>query len=669
MIINILKPMTRRYRWFFLFFVCLSTSVAAQPLAPNVKFGNPTKEELAMTTYDPDPEAAAVKLCGTQDVYYDILKNNFVIVYEIKKRIKVLKPEGTDEANISIVYTNHEVVGKPQEEITNIKATAYNLENGQVVKTKMKSEQVFDDRVDKDHKIKKFTIPQVKVGTVLEYEYKLLSEYYYTVKDWYAQSAIPTLYTSYTLTIPEWFLFNIEQTGWEHLDNHQKERDFKFSIHGNLLPCNATEYTFSGQQLPAIHPDRFVWCLSDYATKVRTELSQVAVPGAYVKTFALTWDDVIKQVKDDSDFGGRLKRKNPLQQEVSEAGIRSQTDAQEKLLSTIGLLHSRMRWNNRYDLFGSDHALRDGTGSNADMNFLLIQMLKDVGIEAFPVLLRKRDSGRLPQTHPTLQSFNTFIVGVPLTEEKVVYVDASSVNSYLNVLPSDLLVDAAYAMRENDAEKWVNLQEINKGRTSTFIEAVVAADGSVSGTAKSSHNQNAALVFCEDFKSAKDSATYVKDIAEKNHIEIVKYQLQGHQGFQPEVIETTVFTKEGENNNGRIYLNPWLFPPMDESPFTDEERHLPVELPFVQTETIHVRLTLPEGYVIEEKPQNFALRMEDGGGMCRILCDTQDDVFSMQYTFTLNKLYFSPEDYVGLKSFFDLVVQHLGEMLILKKAS
>ena len=55
--------------------------------------------------------------------------------------------------------------------------------------------------------------------------------------------------------------------------------------------------------------------------------------------------------------------------------------------------------------------------------------------------------------------------------------------------------------------------------------------------------------------------------------------------------------------------------------------------------------------------------------MCRVLSGMQDDVFNLQFTFTLNQIYFSPEEYAGLKDFFDYVVQHLGEMLILKKES
>ena len=226
--------------------------------AVNLKMGNPTREELTMTSYDLDLEAKAVILYNEQDVYYDIVDDKFVIIYDVKKRIKILKSEGTDLANVTIPYVNHVENGKLQEEIFGLKAISYNMENGEVVKTKMNSSQVFDERLDKDHMLKKFTIPQVKEGTVIEYEYKLQSEYYYDINEWYVQTTIPTYYTSYQLTIPEWFSFNVEQTGWEHLENQRRDRDYKFSIHGQLSQCVATEYTFIGKQIPAIHSYGFI---------------------------------------------------------------------------------------------------------------------------------------------------------------------------------------------------------------------------------------------------------------------------------------------------------------------------------------------------------------------------------------------------------------------------
>lgn len=635
----------------------------------NLKFGNPTQEELEMKVYAADTSASAVVLCRQQDLYYLFERDKFVTVTEIKKRVKILKENGIDEANVIIDYISPNGNPPLTEEVLGLKAAAYNLENGKVVKTKMKSEQVFDERLNERHVLKKFTIPQVKVGTVIEYEYKLHSDFYYDVDDWYAQSFLPTLYTSYRLTIPDWFEFNVEQTGWERLENSMNERHSGFIIGGKPIQASATEYTYVGKALPALHADEFIWSISDYATKVTTELSKVRIPNTFIQNFAQSWESVIKNLMDIEDFGGRLKQRNPLKDEMRTLGIYEQASAKDKLLSCINLLQQHVRWNGDYRLTSKGNPFKEGVGSNADMNFVLIQMLRDAGIEAYPVLLRMRNSGRIPISHPTLQAFNTFIVAAPLPDDKVAYVDASMADGYLNVLPSSLLTDQAYALNAGTNNPWINLQSISSGKTNTIIEAELTEDGMMTGTITNMYQNNVALAFRQEFKIAKDSISFVNDIARKNNLEISNYSLKGQHGFRPSAEEAMTFSRSCDAMDGRIYVNPFPILPIKETWFKAEKRKLPVEFPFPQSESITVRIALPSGYIVEEQPQNVALRMAGGDAVLQRLCQTEEGILIMTYKLTINKLYFAPDEYSNLKAFFDAVYGHVQDVFVLKKAS
>ena len=78
----------------------------AQTQNTNLNFGNPTTEEMNMTSCSLEPNASAVVLCRLDDVNYEIRDGGFCVVYEIKERIKILKPEGKDYANVSISYVD-----------------------------------------------------------------------------------------------------------------------------------------------------------------------------------------------------------------------------------------------------------------------------------------------------------------------------------------------------------------------------------------------------------------------------------------------------------------------------------------------------------------------------------------------------------------------------------
>ena len=75
----------------------------ADALEVNKKMGKPTDEEMNMTVYAPDPDAEAVKLYSSTDVQFEV-RTDFIVVYRVKERIKVLKPEGTSAADVTILF-------------------------------------------------------------------------------------------------------------------------------------------------------------------------------------------------------------------------------------------------------------------------------------------------------------------------------------------------------------------------------------------------------------------------------------------------------------------------------------------------------------------------------------------------------------------------------------
>ena len=126
---------------------------------PKFKFGEPTAAELSMTTYDKDTTAAAVVLLNLRDVGYRIVGDKIVSVTTDRRRIKILKDAGKDMANVEMVlyYNASRDVG--HETLSGVKAVAVNLEGGKEVKTRMKSELVFREKIDATHERVKFTIP------------------------------------------------------------------------------------------------------------------------------------------------------------------------------------------------------------------------------------------------------------------------------------------------------------------------------------------------------------------------------------------------------------------------------------------------------------------------------------------------------------------------------
>lgn len=90
-------------RKFFLCLLFISQIVYAQTIEPNLKWGKPTEQELQMTEYADDKDADAVVLFHKTDVYYDVVEGVFKVYYDVKTRLKVLKPEGKRVADKKIL--------------------------------------------------------------------------------------------------------------------------------------------------------------------------------------------------------------------------------------------------------------------------------------------------------------------------------------------------------------------------------------------------------------------------------------------------------------------------------------------------------------------------------------------------------------------------------------
>ena len=219
----------------YMMLLAITMTVNAQGIEPNLKWGKPTDQELNMTEYAADKDADAVVLYHKTDVSYVFINNDFKVFYRVNTRLKVLKPEGKRIADGQIAYVENETNRSRHEIVAGLKATAYNMENGKLVKTKMDNSMTSVERLDKNQMVTKFSVPQVKVGTVIEYEYRIESDYYGNIRDWYAQRDIPVLYTCYELSIPEWFSFNIEETGMNHMEKKEDSKPIMKMLH-KLFP-------------------------------------------------------------------------------------------------------------------------------------------------------------------------------------------------------------------------------------------------------------------------------------------------------------------------------------------------------------------------------------------------------------------------------------------------
>lgn len=643
-----------------------------QALERNTKMGKPTTEELEMTDYAPEPDAEAVVLYRENDVRFNYRANGFVAEYRNRVRIKVLKPEGTALGDVSITLYETEV-SKLRETLQDVKASSYNMEEGKMVRSKLTSDLKNRERIDKNHTQVKFSIPNVKVGSVIEYEYTKVSEIFWAIDTWYAQSDIPVFYTTYRIETPEWFNFHCSNTGWGHLQYKQDKGSFRIALGTDAITCTTTINEFQGSELPSIKGDQFIPYVRDYCSQVSNELRSVELPGSFPHNYTQTWDDVKKALLEDDEFGGRCKMDNTLKEQQKAAAAEMEgMDVVQKIDYLRTLLMKNYKWNEHFGMYGvSAHKLKNEESVNsATLNFALKAMLKDAGIKAMPVVLSRRSRGRLPLSHASVQSLNTTILQVMTSDSTAMLVDAASAqDGYpLGQLPPDLNAERALVIDdEHNTIDWVNPQQSGtSGQDRTFIIAEISPEAMLTGKVTTQHNDVNAALFRSLYRHQKDSTDYAQRLATKYNMEVENWEVKEQEGTGRSVIESYEFSQELDGDAERIYLNPFFF--MDyNSPFKEESRDLPVEHYFPAADVTIINLTLPDNYEVEELPKAMRVELPEKSISFALKALIDQNKLMLNISYKRNGLLFMPDQYELLRSFWSKIEAAMGEKLVLKK--
>ena len=269
-----------------LLFLTLPGTLSAQE---KIKFGKIDIEDLKMTRCPFDSAADAMILCDVGNSHYEYSDNKgFELLFDRLLRIKIFTKPGYPEANVNIEYMYYD---NDCEKVESLKGRTYNLESGKIIETKLEDESVFDEVQDMHTKLKKVSFPAIREGSVVELKYTIRSPFIGNIQDWSFQGDLPVRWSEYELSIPEYFRFGKQATGYypfvvNKSSSHPETITFQQTAYsGNALgldvhattehsSINYEVYTekYATQNVPALKEEPFANTLQNYSTKIRYEL-------------------------------------------------------------------------------------------------------------------------------------------------------------------------------------------------------------------------------------------------------------------------------------------------------------------------------------------------------------------------------------------------------------
>ena len=386
---------------FTLFFLLLTIFSNAQN--KEFKLGKISQQEIAFNQAPFEKDADAVIL--SEEGKMDLIQSNYYLT--VKRRIKILTEKGVDQANIQLNYYSK----NKQESITGIKGNTINISNGIEQVIPIDEKEIFDISLNELYSAKRFTFPNVKVGSIIEYTYVKGSEHNFSIDAWNFQHDIPTLSSKFRLINKAYSAYSIITIGDALNEKYKnKSSSSEWSLN-NIQSYNQLKYVYNPE---------------DQSERIKLQADNYHTDGAK-KTTLNAWQDLIQDINSQYE-----NYRNPSAIREIAQKIPNGKDEVETLRNVIEYIDTNVKWNRFYGIIPSRSnrtLLKEKAGSTADMNLLLNEILTAKGFETSLVLFSSRHHGQILFSYPFVNQFNSVVTVVKLNNGTAnVILDASKLN-------------------------------------------------------------------------------------------------------------------------------------------------------------------------------------------------------------------------------------------------
>jgi hypothetical protein len=614
-----------------------------------VPLGNYTLQELQMKECSFDKDATAVVLLEEAKSDYND-RRNLITTYHV--RIKILKEKGIEYANVSIPFYRKDDV----EYIDEVQAIIINpKQDGDVEKYILERKLIYTEKTSNNWGEVKFTFPGVKVGSIVEYTYRSNVKHYGYLEDWIFQWRIPVVKSKYKLVVvPDAeFAYQVQKNPNYVVDVKTNSQD------GSVM--------FEMNNIPGLTDEPYMDARKDYIQKVKFQLSGYSGNG-YKQKYSTTWPELARDLLRHEQFGGQLGRDLAGTDDFIKE-TKTTPSALAKMRMVYAYVKDRMSWNGvnfRYTTDGVKTAWNKKTGNSAEVNLILVNLLRAVDLDADPILVSERYNGRVNTSYPFEDQFNTVYAAVAI-DNHYYYLDAT--NRYLptEITPSEVLNTTGFIVNRKNSKLVEILDEKFKYNESILVTGKLNGDGNLVGSAAVRSTEFARAVKVGRYKS--DSKRFIEQYFTNgnNGIVIDSFETTGDEVDTLAFIQKFDFSLPTNTAGEYRFVDLNLFTGQKTNPFILNERFANINFGYRQRIVATSILEVPESFVVDVLPKAKSLTTPDRSISYQKTVSFLEGKLVQNTLMEVNKSYFDADEYQTLKAFYKLMFESITEQVVLKK--
>lgn len=617
-----------------------------------LKYPEFNKNELSKTK-------STIKEDAPAEILYSSISNliiNGQLETKVFKRIKIYNKEKSSQY-LDVEIPLYEGNGE-KESVSGLKAVTYNLDNDKVVTSKVEKDAKFRSKEQKNRFIQKFTFPNVKDGSIIEYQYQVNSPFLQLLDKTYLEFDIPVIYEEYIFDFPKFFGYNYNFQGG--LMPKYKEDQAQMMYGQDYYSLR-----LGFENVPPFKAEIFMKNERNYITSVRPELNSTNYNNIF-KSYATSWDDIRDKLKDYDDFGGQLSKKS-LARNVLSQDILSMTLPKEKANKILKFVQSTYTWDGNVGLFTGDgikSLIDTKIGNSAEINLYLIMLMREAGLNVSPMIMNTVNRGILNIAFPTIGAPNYVVACLEDNGNYYLY-DATSKFSLPNLLPPRAYNYNAILLKDKKAEI-LQINNFIESKTYLNVDAKLNEDTTFEGNFKDRDTKTFAILAYDEYVDNKQD--YEKKYKERYTFNFNNYK--------SEVVNDNEFQTSFDFNTdgfvdgvgGKLIFNPLLFLYRQNHEFNQtEERKYPIEFLSPYETVKKVTITIPDNYKFENLPKSKKFKTEDEGIVYSYVVSTEGNKITVETSVKIDSDNFPKEYYPAFKQIFDAITQLEGQLVTLVK--
>lgn len=629
---------------------------AIAPAAAPAQFQDPTPEELKMASDPKAPEAPAVYLYREEITSVEAQMTTYYA------RIKVLAEKGKELASVQIPYLHGE------SKVDRVEGRTIHPD-GTIVPLNVKPEDLVELK-GKGFQIDSvtFTLPDVDVGSILEYRWRVK----------YKDGA----------PLPSWELQSSYFVHKEHFsyDVHDVSPLYRGWLKGIVTPNGApvtlrydkSEFVTDLADVPQVADDD--WMPPTNTIRWRIEFFSTSASGIdqYWKSelgpWAVNIDEFTKETgtirkaadsivsPGDSDEQKARKIYAAVMKLDNTDFSREKSAAERKKDKLKEIKRAEDVWKNQ-------------SGDSGDLVLLYVALARAVGLKAWMMWIVDRDRAMFNTSFLSTSQLNDSVVIVKLGDKEV-YLDPGEKDCPFGELKWTHTL--AGGIREAEAGSRIDQTpalSFKKNAASYFADLTVDGDGNFRGSARIVLNGADALEWRQ--RTLENDTEEVK----KQFIENLNSDLPegvraefdhfvGLENYESNLMAIVNLSGNIGSPTGKRMILPGLFfQSRAKHPFvTQDKRTTPIDVRFPRLETDDVVYHLPPGYSVESAPHTADVTWT-GAAMLRIGSNTKADTLEVGRVFARNFTLLGPADYNNLHDFYLKLAAADQQQIVLLRAA